>query len=59
MGHRIVVLAGAGLSLAMLAAPAFATPTIAAPEPSTLAIFGSGGAGAALVYAVNRWIRRK
>ena len=59
MVKQLTSVAGAAFALAMVSFPAFAVSPINVPEPSSLALFSGGGAAGAVIYAVNRWIRRK
>jgi hypothetical protein len=57
--ERALIVLSIAIGLSVIALPVFAITPPAVPEPSSAALFGAGGIGVAVVYAINRWIRRK
>lgn len=56
MVNRIVTIAGAALSFAVVAGPVMAQAPIGVPEPATMSLFGLGVAGA---FVARKLVRRK
>ena len=59
MIERATKVFGAAFALTMISGAAMAVSPVRVPEPASIAMFAAGGIGAAGIYIVRKWTRRK